>query len=92
MFVCFFLKSFLHGNEFNASLFFSFSSSPVPSIFLWQDPVSGEEVYAMQHPGGYGGIKVSDCVVIPNFPHAACWDWRGDNAGPHNSDEVCVCV
>jgi hypothetical protein len=40
------------------------------------------------HPGGYGGLKVDDCVVIPGFKSAMCPVWRGDNDGPPPAEEV----
>jgi len=35
----------------------------------------------MNHPGGYGGIRVSDCHIIPGLPHAMCPVWKDDNSG-----------
>eukprot|EP00026_Physarum_polycephalum_P003968 Phypoly_transcript_03985.p1 GENE.Phypoly_transcript_03985~~Phypoly_transcript_03985.p1 ORF type:complete len:714 (+),score=74.06 Phypoly_transcript_03985:89-2230(+) len=60
----------------------------VPKIFVWQDPVSNQSIIAMWHPGGYGGDSLTDCVTFPNFTHALCWDFRGDNAGPPAIPEV----
>jgi hypothetical protein len=36
----------------------------VPRAFVWRDMPSGKEILAMVHPHGYGGIDVSDCVVV----------------------------
>lgn len=66
----------------------------VPSAFVWRDPVSGEDIIAMWHPGGniflinsifdinqikgYGGIDIPDCVIVPGFEHALAFAIRGD--------------
>lgn len=42
----------------------------------------------MYHPGGYGGINVSDCIVLDTFEHALCIDFNGDNKGPQNATQV----
>ena len=39
------------------------------------------------HPGGYGGIDVSDAVIVPGLSRALLFDWNGDNAGPYTADE-----
>jgi hypothetical protein len=38
--------------------------------------------------GGYGGIEVSDCVIVPGLDHALALAWKGDNQGPHTVDEA----
>jgi len=53
--------------------------------FIWRDEASGGELFVMYHPLGYGGIKVSDCHIIPGLPHAMCPVWKDDNAG---TDEI----
>lgn len=62
----------------------------VPRLFRWRDGnASGAaEVYAMWHPGGYGGLARSDCVTLDGLPHALCINVRGDNRGPPRPDEV----
>jgi hypothetical protein len=67
-----------------------FSTPPyVPRAFVWRDAVSDTNVTAMWHPWYYGGIGLSDAVIIPGLAHAIVFDWRGDNAGPPLSvDEV----
>ena len=65
-----------------------FSTPPyVPRAFVWRDAASGANVTAMWHPWYYGGIGLSDAVVIPGLGHAVVFDWRGDNAGPPTSAE-----
>ena len=55
----------------------------VPAIFKWRyDNDSGSTIIGMQHPGSYGGVKLSDTIYLPNFDHALVMAWNGDNAGP----------
>ena len=42
----------------------------------------------MYHPGGYGGLSKSDCVIVPDCSHALAFAFRGDNTGPPNVTEV----
>ena len=42
----------------------------------------------MYHPGGYGGISASDCVMVKGFKEALCIAFRGDNEGPPGVAEV----
>ena len=53
----------------------------------WEEPVSGESVVALQHPGGYGDGAT---VVMPNgsSTHALHFLFNGDNAGPHTVAQV----
>jgi hypothetical protein len=72
----------------------------VPHAFVWQEPLSGAEVLALWHSGGYpnnpgvtpalaGGIARSECVVVRGFRQALCWVFRTDNSGPPaDIDEV----
>eukprot|EP01089_Gocevia_fonbrunei_P013483 TRINITY_DN3465_c0_g3_i3.p1 TRINITY_DN3465_c0_g3~~TRINITY_DN3465_c0_g3_i3.p1 ORF type:complete len:696 (-),score=157.49 TRINITY_DN3465_c0_g3_i3:338-2425(-) len=60
----------------------------VPSAFVWKDLGSNTQILAMWHPGGYGGIEISDCVIVDGLTHALAFAFRGDNAGPHTVDEV----
>ena len=63
-----------------------FSTPPyVPRAFVWRDEQTQTNVTAMWHPWYYGGIGLSDAVVIPGLAHAIVFDWRGDNAGPPES-------
>ena len=57
----------------------------VPRAFVWRDKDSGISMPAMLHPGYYGGINVSDAVILPGLSHALVFDWRGDNLGPPTS-------
>lgn len=59
----------------------------VPNIFLWEDPQSQSQIVAMWHPGGYGGIDVSDAVIVPGLDRALVFDWNGDNAGPYTAEQ-----
>ena len=60
----------------------------VPPAFIWQDPVSGENVTALYLQGGYGGIDIFNRfgywvpTVLPGLSEVMIVDWRGDNAGP----------
>ena len=54
----------------------------VPRACVWRDAASGAELPAFWHPGSYGGIGITDAVVLPGLAHAVVFDWRGDNAGP----------
>ncbi|HVT14679.1 MAG TPA: DUF5054 domain-containing protein [Thermoanaerobaculia bacterium] len=60
----------------------------VPPAFIWHDPVSNQEILAMWHPGGYGGIRLGDAVVVPGFPEALATYFTGDNAGPPSAFTV----
>ena len=77
----------------------------VPKAFVWEDAKSNTSLLAMWHPHGYGGISVSDCVLVPGSTHALAFAFRSDNAGPPDLAElkvvkfclysfvrVCVCV
>ena len=57
----------------------------VPRAFVWRDAASNISLPAMWHAGYYGGINVSDAVILPGLAHAVVFDWRGDNAGPPES-------
>eukprot|EP01111_Echinosteliopsis_oligospora_P018725 TRINITY_DN8746_c0_g1_i1.p1 TRINITY_DN8746_c0_g1~~TRINITY_DN8746_c0_g1_i1.p1 ORF type:complete len:564 (-),score=154.55 TRINITY_DN8746_c0_g1_i1:70-1761(-) len=60
----------------------------VPKVFVWSDVQSQTDVIAMWHPFGYGGYSLSDCVTFEDFGHALCWDFRNDNSGPPQMQEV----
>jgi hypothetical protein len=38
----------------------------------------------MWHPGGYGGLSVSECVTVDGMKDAMAFAWNGDNRGPGN--------
>lgn len=42
--------------------------------------------------GGYGGINVGDCVIVPGLDHALALAWNGDNSGPHNVDQALAII
>lgn len=58
------------------------------SAFVWRDMLSGDQVIGMWHPGGYGGYKKQDCVIVPGFDEALAVIVRGDNLGPALTSEV----
>eukprot|EP00823_Brevimastigomonas_motovehiculus_P008810 TRINITY_DN824_c0_g1_i2.p1 TRINITY_DN824_c0_g1~~TRINITY_DN824_c0_g1_i2.p1 ORF type:complete len:655 (+),score=144.20 TRINITY_DN824_c0_g1_i2:280-2244(+) len=67
----------------------TFSAAPaVPSASVWKDPISGESIFLLVHPGGYGGLSKSDAVIVDGLSHALIFAWRGDNAGPHEPVEL----
>jgi hypothetical protein len=51
----------------------------VPKIFRWRDPASGQDIIAMDHPFGYGGIDLVDDVVVSNG-NALAFAFRTDNS------------
>eukprot|EP00027_Filamoeba_sp_ATCC50430_P016410 CAMPEP_0168573388 /NCGR_PEP_ID=MMETSP0413-20121227/18503_1 /TAXON_ID=136452 /ORGANISM="Filamoeba nolandi, Strain NC-AS-23-1" /LENGTH=745 /DNA_ID=CAMNT_0008606625 /DNA_START=90 /DNA_END=2324 /DNA_ORIENTATION=- len=59
-----------------------------PSAFVWLDPATKTDIIGMYHPGGYGGIAISDCVMVPGLDRALAFAFRTDNAGPPDEDEV----
>eukprot|EP00698_Gefionella_okellyi_P007992 TRINITY_DN1960_c0_g1_i5.p1 TRINITY_DN1960_c0_g1~~TRINITY_DN1960_c0_g1_i5.p1 ORF type:complete len:711 (-),score=103.27 TRINITY_DN1960_c0_g1_i5:35-2167(-) len=60
----------------------------VPDVFVWSDMASNTSVIGMLHPGGYGGIGIADCVMVPGLSHALAFAIRLDNSGPPDSAEV----
>ncbi len=52
-----------------------------PPVFWWKIPNSTEKLLVFWHPGGYGGIRQGDAVVIPGFRQALITFFSGDNAG-----------
>ncbi|ETO34088.1 hypothetical protein RFI_03011 [Reticulomyxa filosa] len=61
----------------------------VPKIFRWQMPNdNNSEIIMMLHPGGYGGVGYSSCIVLNNFTDALCFAIRGDNQGPGDIEFV----
>jgi len=52
---------------------------------MWRDNSSGTALPAFWHPYFYGGITVTDAVILPGLGEAIVFDWRGDNAGPPTS-------
>ena len=53
----------------------------VPKLFVWEDPLSGKDVIALEHPHGYGGITQKDCARTRGGV-ALCYSFRTDNSGP----------
>jgi len=54
----------------------------VPALFVWKDP-EGASIMMMYHHKGYGGV-----VQAPGSDLAVAVEMRGDNGGPHSSDEI----
>lgn len=61
----------------------------MPSAFLWRDPPSGAEMITLYHPGGYGGVMLTDAVVVPGLSHALIMAFNQDNQGPQNVSRAC---
>eukprot|EP00048_Salpingoeca_helianthica_P005546 m.89006 g.89006 ORF g.89006 m.89006 type:complete len:722 (-) comp13639_c1_seq3:776-2941(-) len=59
----------------------------VPKIFNWKYPGTGDTLFAMWHPRGYGGYTAAEAVIVPGLTHAMVTDWNGDNAGPYSALE-----
>eukprot|EP00775_Hariotina_reticulata_P003530 gene3530-3799_t len=62
---------------------------PKTTPFIWRDEESGQQLFAMWHPGGYAGhvkdVHIDswkDCITAEGFDHVLCASWRDDNAGP----------
>jgi hypothetical protein len=60
----------------------------LPKAYTWYDPTSGQSIIGMQHPGGYGGIDVSDCVTVQGWDQALCMAFNGDNQGPQTLEQA----
>ena len=65
----------------------------VPSTFRWQstDDDTGAllgEVLAFYHPGGYGGVRASDCHTVGEWDEALCLYFKNDNEGPPDVAET----
>ena len=63
----------------------------VPTVFTWNDPLSGSKVIGMWHPHGYGGQpgpSLKDMVIVPGLKEALAFAIRGDNSGPPSVLEV----
>lgn len=54
----------------------------VPPVFLWKDS-AGNSLVMLYHLRGYGGV-----VRIPGSDLAVDVEVRGDNRGPHTSEEI----
>ena len=52
----------------------------VSRVNLWK--LGDQSVYLLFHPGNYGGIGLTDAVILPNFNHALIMQWNTDNTGP----------
>jgi hypothetical protein len=60
----------------------------VPQLFVWHDNVTGAELITMWHRGGYGGIGLSDCLVVDSVKAILAYAIKVDNRGPHTLAEV----
>ncbi len=60
----------------------------VPKIFNWIEPNSGENMIGMVHPGGYGGIKRKDAVMIDGYNEVMVALVHGDNSLPSDVSEI----
>jgi len=56
-------------------------------MFRWGTRAS-TSVIALYHPGGYGGIGVTDVMTYPGATVGLIADYKGDNRGPHSPEEV----
>ncbi|HEX3527150.1 MAG TPA: DUF5054 domain-containing protein [Thermoanaerobaculia bacterium] len=56
-------------------------SPALPPVFWWRAPDSAEKLLVYWHPGGYGGIRQGDAVVVPGFKEALVSVYGGDNTG-----------
>ena len=56
------------------------SPANVSRVSRWQ--VGSDSIYLLFHGGNYGGIGLTDAVVLPGFNHVLLMDWRVDNSGP----------
>lgn len=65
-------------------------SAPIGAgnAYVWKDDATNTSVFTLYHKGGYGGIDVSDAVIIDGFNRVALFDWNSDNAGPYTVSEV----
>ncbi|BDA48441.1 hypothetical protein COCOBI_12-1200 [Coccomyxa sp. Obi] len=64
---------------------------PKNTPFIWRDEASGTELVTVLHPGGYSGEPVDglgECVTVEGLDDILCMAWKGDNAGPHDVNEV----
>ena len=50
--------------------------------FVWEDPVSGEDILAMWNWPGYGSYPHNPPVLVPGLEHALVYNFAGDNGGP----------
>jgi uncharacterized protein DUF5054 len=56
-------------------------SPAVPPVFWWKIPNSAEKLLMFWHPGGFGGIRQGDAVVVPGFRQALVAVFGGENTG-----------
>ena len=52
-------------------------TAPMP--FVWEDPVSGEDILAMWNWPGYGSYPHNPPVLVPGLDHALVYNFAGDN-------------
>jgi hypothetical protein len=63
-------------------------AAAVSNAFLWQEGPDDPGTIGLLHPGGYGGVKIQDCIVVPGLADALCVWVTGDNSGPPNTSAV----
>lgn len=71
----------------------NYASAPadVPDIFEWRKFTSQNQyasVTVLYHPGGYGGLELTDMPFIEGFPATIAVSFKGDNYGPHSISEI----
>jgi hypothetical protein len=55
-----------------------------PQPFVWQDPVSGQDILAMWNWPGYGSYPHNPPVLVEDLDHALVYNFAGDNGGPQS--------
>lgn len=86
---------------YNASGGFAFTNECATFLgtgrppFLWRDLASGTEMVTMQCPYGYANMEdawlekwINSTVTVPCSAHALALNWRHDNDGPPQLQEV----
>lgn len=63
-------------------------AAAVSNAFLWKTGDDDPGTIGLLHPGGYGGVKLQDCIVVPGLADALCVWVTGDNSGPPNTSAV----
>ena len=52
----------------------------ISRVNIWR--LGDQSIYLLLHAGSYGGIGLTDAVVLPNFNHVLIMQWNTDNSGP----------
>jgi len=62
----------------------------LPPLFVWQSQNGPHHrILVIFHKGGYGGIDIADCPIVPGFPITLATAFRSDNEGPpENVNEI----